>query len=685
MGLGRTTSVLILLCGFAHAQGILQGVMNVQSGVQAITLDNGGSPCSGSGSTNYISCSSAMTLSAGSTIACGSYGQSGGNNETGAVMDSVNGFYENVYGAAHPNSTLSWLVIAVKQNSASGSITPQIYYSAVPNAQANLLCYAFKGTAASNVLDAGGAEQTTSATVTNPTSGTSTAPLSNNEAVAAWMSRNSATAPSSGGGSWLPSGTLTLVGSSQVRQAAEYQIQTTATAVNGPFTGNSTSIATIDSQIALLPLGTTGGTRSMTGMFVPFGAPGSAPTGTMSTTLLGAAGSTLANIHFNAASPYWTLNGTAPTYDSTVNATGTRNIMVNQVAHTFGDAGVSMLVAGGTATGFFSVQDDWSSTGAPFWAGFFFRMASSGATNSVACDNFSIAGGGIDGQIIGQMDVAATGTTYTMKMETVENAGSPASASPTMNMDQDYFIQEHIAGANERYHQLLIYSCGTANCHTSPTWSLLGTINLDHTCTNGANATCTLPTPVVSPTGTVSSGATSMTLSSGTSTVNGQLLLDPTGNCLPWPTLIEAGGGTTSITLSQPTTCGVSGTTVNFYTVPANLKVATNCTVSSGSTSMSCVAPGVGTITAGYAVGATGIIQGTVVSAASGSGPITVTLSSPANTALTNAGVAFWNLTATGVFEFGKNAGGSCGVTSSQWWGSPYWDRFGTWGAFAPN
>ena len=358
----RALIILTLLCGCARGQ-ILSPFFQAGAGggVAAITLDNGGAPCSASGSTNYLSCSSAMTLSAGSTIVCGAYGQSGGNNETGVVMDSVNGFYENIYGAAHPNSTLSWLVIGVMTNSASGSITPQIYYSATPNAQANLLCYAFKGTATANVLDAGGVEQTASATVTNPTSGSSTAPLNANEAVAAFMSRNSSTAPSSGGGSWLPSGTLTIVGSSQVRQAAEYQIQTTATAVNGPFTGNSTSIATIDSQIALLQSGTTGGTRSMTGLFVPLGAPGSAPTGTMSAALLGAAGSTLSNIHFNSASPYWTLNGTAPTYDTSVNATGTRNIMVNQVAHTFGDAGSSMLVAGGTGTGFFSVQDDWSS------------------------------------------------------------------------------------------------------------------------------------------------------------------------------------------------------------------------------------------------------------------------------------------------------------------------------------
>jgi hypothetical protein len=619
-----------------------------------------------------------MTVTAGDTIVCNVYGQSGGNNETGAAMDSVNGFYDNVYGFAHPNSTLSWVTTAIKQNSAGGSITPQIYYSAIPNAQANLICYAFKGTAVSQVLDGGAVEQTQTATSTNPTSGTAAAPTNNNEVAVAFMSRNSATAPSSGGTCWLPSGTLTLVGTSQARQSAEYCIQTTTTAVNGPFTATG-SVAYVDSQLALLQSGTPGGYRSVTGLFVPYGARGSAPTGTMSAALLGAATSTLSNVHFNAASPYWTLNGTAPTYDNSVNPTATGQIMVQQVAHTWGDAGVSMLTSGAAGSSFFSVQDDWSTTGAPMWGSFFYRMASSGKTNSVACDIFSLAGGGIDGQIIGQVDVAASGTTFTMKMETVENAGSTAAASPTLNMDTDYFIQEHIAGANERYHQLLFYA------KSGSTWSLLGTANLDHTCTNAANATCTLPTPVVSPTGTASSGATSMTLSSGTSTANGQLVLDPTNNCIPWPTLIEAGGTTTSVTLSQATTCAISGTTVNFYTVPANLSVATNCTVSSGSTSMSCAAPGVGTITAGYAVGATGIIQGTVVSSATGSGPITVTLSSPANTALTNAGVAFWNLTATGVLEFGKNAGGSCGVTSSQWFSGVMWDRFGTWGGFAPN
>jgi len=675
--------LLLTLCLPGHGQDILAGILDPQSGLNPITLD---ASCSGSGSTNYLSCSSAMTVTAGDTIVCNVYGQSGGNNETGTAMDSVNGFYKNVFASAHPNSTLSWTGPAVKFNSAGGSITPQIYYSAVPNAQANLICYALKGTAMSQGLDGGAVEQTQTATSTNPTSGTAAAPTNNNEMVVAFMSRNSATAPSSGGTCWLPSGTLTLVGTSQARQAAEYCPQTTATAENGPFTAAG-SVAYFDSQLALLQSGSPTGYDSVTGIFVPFGAPGSAPSGTMSAALLGAAGSTLSNVHFNAASPYWTLNGTAPTYDSSVNPTGHGQIMVQQVAHTWGDAGVSMLTSGAAGSSFFSVQDDWSTTAAPMWGSFFYRMASSGKTNSVACDVFSLAGGGIDGQIIAQVDVAATGSTFTMKMETVENAGSPASASPTLNMDTDYKITEHIAGANERYHQLLFYGCGAANCNGAApgAWTLLATTNLDHTCTNGANATCTLPTPVVSPTGTASSGSTSVTLSSGTSTANGQLVLDPTNNCIPWPTLVEAGGTTTSITLSQNTTCAISGTTLNFYTVPANLSVATNCTVSLGSTSMSCVAPGVGTITVGYAVGATGIIQGTVVTAVSGSGPITVTLSSPANAAITNGGVAFWNLTATGVLEFGKNAGGSCGVTSSQWFSGVMWDRFGTWGAFAPN
>jgi hypothetical protein len=88
--------ILILFWFPALSYAQYGGDKSNTEGSSAITLDNGGSPCSGSGSTNYISCSSAMTLSAGSTIVCGSYGQSGGNNESGAVMDSVNGFYENV-------------------------------------------------------------------------------------------------------------------------------------------------------------------------------------------------------------------------------------------------------------------------------------------------------------------------------------------------------------------------------------------------------------------------------------------------------------------------------------------------------------------------------------------------------------------------------------------------------------
>jgi len=668
----RTLISLLLFVSPCFAQRSTFWAQNVSSALQPITLE---ASCTGNGTANYTPCSSAMTVTAGDTIVCNVTGVSGGNQLTGTVVDPVNGFYDNVYGIIHPAASLSWVQTAVKANSAGGSITPLLFYSATPSTRATISCYAFKSTATSNVLDGGGVEQTASATVTNPTSGTATAPTNNNEAVVAYMSRSSSTAPSSGGGAWLPSGTLTVVGSSSVRQASEYQIQTTASAVNGSFTGNGSSLATIDSQLAILPSGTTGGYRSFSGTFMALGAPGSAPTGTTSTSTIGDATSALSSINSHGYS--WTLGGTAPTYDTGVNPTGTGTILAEGVAHSFGDAGSSIKVAGGTATGYYSLQDLLVGMGTPHWYSFFYRMGTGGASSS-PCDDGYVSGAATEPQMIIQADTV-TSSTFQWKME----GSSPSYGSAfsgTLNAGTDYWIQEHIAGVNERYHQVLSYS------KSGSTWSLIDTLNEDVLCSNAATGSCSAPPTAATTTGTASSGSTALTVASGTGIVVGQVVTgtgipDPSQTGNPSWTVVAAVAGT-SVTLSQNTTASLSGTAVNFYTPPAHFVAGTNGTISAGSTSLTVVTPGTGTIAVGQAVGGAGILQGTVVTAVS---LPTVTLSIPATASMTNGGVTFWTVPTGGGFAFGKNAGGSCSITGDQWWSGMLYDPSGTWRDFAPN
>jgi len=659
-----------LLCAFQ--QQILTPIFQAPSSAAAITLD---ASCTASGTVSPLACSSAMTVTAGDTITCNVAGVSGGNNETGAAFDPTNGFYDNVYGIAHPSNSLSWVTTAVKQNSAGGSITPYALFSSTPLSRITISCYAWNGTASSYVLDGGAVEQTQSTTATNRSSGTAAAPTNSNEVVIAYMSQNSSTAPTAGSG-WTPSGTLTLVGGSGMRQTSEYQIQTSPVSVNGSMTSTA-NVAYLDSQLALLQNGTTGGYRSLSGAFVPMGAPGSAPTGTMSAALLGAAGSTLTSVNLNA-SPYWTLNGTAPTYDTSVNPTGTGKIMVQGVAHTFGDAGSSMLAAGGSGTSNFSLTfaDQIGGLGTPHWMSLFFRLASGGATNQ-PCDDWYLNGATTEPQMIVQTDFT-TGTSYTLHLEGSANDASQNTS--TLTTDTDYWFQLHLAGVNERYHQMLVYT------KSGSVWSLASTLNEDVLCSNAANTNCSTPAANATTTGTASSGSTTLTVASGTGIVVGQVVLgagipDPSQGGAAW-TVVAAVAGT-SVTLSQNTSAPLSGTTVNFYTAPAHFVAGTNCSVTTGSTAMTCVTPGTGTIAVGNAIGSSGTFTNTLVTAVS---LPNVTLSVPATTTLTNAGVNFWSPPAgSSGFAFGKNAGGSCGITSNQWFSVPVYDPYGTWGAFAPN
>jgi hypothetical protein len=663
-----------------NPQYVFSGFNPGATGFPAITLD---ASCKGNiTSGNNLPCSSAMTVTAGDLITCNVTSVDGGNNITSTVMDPTNGFYDNVYGLVHPSVSTSWVTTAVFQNSAGGSITPELFDSKAANTENTINCYAWKGVPASKALDGGSVNQTQTATSTNPTSGTAAAPTNNNEVVVAYMSRSSATAPGAGTG-WSPTGTLTLVGTTNVRQASEYQIQTTATAVNGAFTATG-SVAYADSQLAVLQNGTLGGYRSLTGFF---GAPAIAKTNGATVTAADLSGSTTTLFSINCYnSPCWQLQSTAATYDTSVNPTGTGSIMVQGVTHSFGDAGTSIKIAAASNATVYSYHDIMPNTGQPIWFSFFTRIGSAGISSGQECDTAYVTDTATQSQNTLQFWYDTTNGVY-LKLESDAN-GSGDGTSPFLmwggTLDTDYWVQFHMAGVNEYNHQVLVYS------KSGSTWSLAGTLNYSVLCALTTTQPCTgnLPTPTATQTGTASSGSTALTLGSGTSTINGQLAYDPTGNCLPWPTLVESGGGTTSITLSQGASCAISGTTVDFFTLPSNattgIVAATNGTVSAGSTALTVVSPNVGTIAVGQPVGGSGIVQGTIVSAVSGT---SVTLSIPASAAMTNGGVSFWTSpsAAIGSPSVAVAKYSSCSMASPVWFSGLTYDQNSAWRAFAPN
>lgn len=662
--------VLICLATLGMQQmNNMAGILSTSPVAAAITLD---ASCTGNGTANYLQCSAPMTVTAGDAIVCNIAAQSGGSSLTGTVIDSVNGPYNLVYattvaGTANP----SFAGVAVLENSLGGSITPIAYYKTAPTTQTTINCKAWNNVAASYILDGGAVEQTTSASVINPISGSAQSPTNNNELVVAYMSRNSATAPSSGGGSWLPAGTLTVIGGTGMRQEDEYQIQTTASAVQGSFTGNTTAQNTVDTQLAILPIGATGGYRSLTGFYVPLGTTSSPPSNgsTVTAATLGAAASYLTSVIQFSASPYWTVGGT-PTFDTSVNPTATGRIMVAQSAHTFGDVGGSVKYTQ-AATGSSQVQDDWADHGEGDWLWSFYRISGTGIVNNDFCDILDDKGGVTSLEMTTQMKYSTNDVGFILE----STDGAVVSGSQRLSIgnlvNTDMRVGMHIASTNERYHVLKIQT------KSGSTWSDAFTLNYDNLCTQSSQTNCTTPSPAASPTGTNTSGTTAMTLSSGTGTVNGQIVLDPANSCLKWPTRIDSGGGTTSITLSQPSTCAVSGTTVNFYSKPTELVTATNGTVSAGSTAMTIVVPTTGTIATGQPIGGSGIMPGTIVSAISGTA---LTLSIPASSAMTSDGVSFWNAASTTrAINFGRFA--SCNTAANQWWSGLLEDEAAT-GAF---
>lgn len=631
------------------------------SSFTAITLD---ASCTGTGSTSPTACGTAMTVTAGDTIVCGA----SGNNfdPAGLYFNDVtnNVFYDTVSGLIHPNTANSYVAVAVLQNSASGSIKPQV--NNFEDITLNINCYAFKGVPTAKVLDGGAINQTKSAgtAAANPTSGTAASPTNANEVVIGSMVRPTASSTQSGTG-WAPSGTLTAAGTSYPVYN-EYQIQTTAVSQNAPFTSASAKYS--DIQIALLNAASTGGYRALTGLY----AIGVAKTNGASVTTadLNGATTTLAS---TATDGGWALTGSAATYNTAISPSGTGTFLIAGVPHTFGDAATSITLSGAQNATQYAWTEKVNNPGTPRWLSMFFRMGSSGTSTGQFCDANRLLGGVTD-QGMTLQALYTTGNGLYFFLEPFESGSSAFLTG--FSLDTDYWVQTHAAGVNERFNQLLVYAKSGA------TWSLSQTLNYDLLCVAGGatNAQCSTPPTVTTHSAVGSSASTTLVLTVGTSTANGQTVTDPTGSCLPWPTLIESGGGTTSIVLSQKPTCSISGT-VNFYAAQPNIDAATNGTATSGSTALTVIAPATGTINIGDRVGGTNIANGTLVTSGSGTSWV---LSQPTTGAVAG-GVAFWSASnvSEGEATFGKFS--SCTIGGAMSFSAFTYDPLGTWGAFAPN
>jgi len=620
--------------------------------------------CTGTGNAVTVPCSSAMTVTAGDTIVC----EGAGNDfdpESLTFNDTVNGFYDGIEGLPHPNaSTTTWDAAGVFQNSAGGSITPQVWnYEGVT---LNIKCRALKGTRSSLVLDGGAVNQTNSTTAANPTSGTAAAPTNANEYVGGWMVR-SALATVTDAAPWVPGSAITAVGSSYPIYD-HYQIQTTAVTANSPMTATSTAF--VDSQFAILNNSNPPGYK---GLFGFYGAPAIAKTNAANATIadLNGATTTLADVN-NSPTTGWTLTGTAGIYDTSIAPSGTGKILVEGVGHSFGDAATSIQFTGAQTASNYEWDAQILNLGWREYYSTFFRVGSSGITSGQVCDGHSVFGSvGENGFVLQAQYNTGPGLQFLL-----ENIGGTTGSSVQgsgLTLDTDYFVQMQLGGANDRFSNTYIYS------KSGSVWSLATTITFDILCDPGTASLCGTPTTHGTATGSASSGSTTLTTSGVSGTITAGDIVVDAGGAVPWLTRVDAVAGST-VTLSQKTTGSISDT-VSFYQPISTLAAATNGTVSAGSTALTIVVPATGTVAAGQIVGGNNIPAGTFVTAVSGT---SVTLSQPVVAAGTNAGVWFWavNSNFEGI-KFGKWS--SCSIASKIWYSGQHFDPYGAWGAFAPN
>lgn len=254
-------AVLLVLLGSAHAQGILDGIMNVQNGVVAITAD--GSPCHAttSGATT-LSCGN-ITASSGDLIWC--FWATDNSPSIGSfesVSDSTNGAY-TIPQYTDDNNSLNMESEgqAYFANAVSGTYAPLLTMTG--SDFGSIECQPFKHVLTANPLDTGAINQLklqTGSTGTNPTSGSTQLPTSAGELVTCVLQNTTATTPTVGSGYTL------LSGPSANGTFGEYGVFSSAT--NCLFTESADKYG--DGSAAFLPTGSTAGANVLTGPFINF-------------------------------------------------------------------------------------------------------------------------------------------------------------------------------------------------------------------------------------------------------------------------------------------------------------------------------------------------------------------------------------------------------------------------------
>lgn len=656
--------LLFLLFNFsAYGQGFIPQIFAPQPSTSApITLD---ASCTGNpSSVNPASCSSSVTPTAGDCITVKAY-INGTSFDPGNIVcsDSVNGIYDGVRGATHPQGSNDWVVYYVKCGVAATTVTPQCF-NWEPNGW-GISARIWKNTRTSFALDGGSVNQFTNHTTGSvaPTSSASTSsPTGNNELVDCELVRSAAVATTAGAG-FTPSGTLTGV-TNTLSLYDQYQIQTTATAQNCPYGGASANWT--DGQFALLPSSASAGYSGLTGVY---GAPAAAQTNgaTATIAILNGASGSLSPLAPPTAGTWWSqFSGSATTFDTSIHCAGSFPLLINGVPHILGDSNTSLKIPSANVTTSYAWnQEALLNNGSGEWIASCVQVSSNELTGQ-GCDTWNGDSTLVEGAITTQLEYDSTNKiSYRFEPNSGNTPTSPNLIPSTPQvLSQNYIVVSHYAGVNEPNDEIYVFGENTPG--TLPwvqfghmTWPRSGPVILTTTATQAVAGSNTIV--VASATGIV----IGQTVWSGTtSTLTSQLT----------PGTKVTGVSGTTITISPVTAQAMAATPVIFA---GNVAEATG-SVTAGSTSLT-VSGVTGTITGGASgtgqvVGMAGVPNETWV--ASGSGT-SWTLSQPASSTQSSVPVYFWTPQVQGYgFHFGKYS--SCNSSGDMNFSWTIFDPYGT-------
>lgn len=402
-------TIAIGLCGFQRATFHAQNV--TASGFPATVLD---ASCQNHGTSSPVSCSAAMTVTVGDTIACNadqfSFGTVGGY-----VSDATNGDYNAVYQGFFDSSTGHWQTGYIFFGSAGGSITPKITTQGSTSGLV-LTCVALKGPPTTNALDGGAVTQFNppssaggvGVTSTNPNSGTAHTPTNAGETIYCGMANIGPTTPTAGTNYALLTSAL-----QSIELWPAYWIQTTATSTNCPYTAASDTW--IDASMAIMNAGAaTGGVTPFTGFYADLH-------GNTNGTAVSAA-NLFSGSNSSVFDAVTCANLSTAAYTNTSNITNRLSpIWVNGVSYA-GSTGLAFTHNGSLTTENCKVQLWVNQTG---FAELGFTISQTGYTNNIngdLCDVASIAGSAAGDDVTPQYIYNSTTGTMWVRMELTNGA-----------------------------------------------------------------------------------------------------------------------------------------------------------------------------------------------------------------------------------------------------------------------